>query len=83
MKWAHKAGKSVGVVTTTRVTHASPASTYAHSAFREWEAYDGKRFTKKEHRQGCKDIAAQLVDENDFINVNNTKLNQFKTRNKI
>lgn len=24
-KWAHDAGKSIGLVTTTRVTHASPA----------------------------------------------------------
>ena len=31
---AQKAGKDTGFVTTTRVTHATPASTYCHSANR-------------------------------------------------
>ena len=31
---AQKAGKDTGFVTTTRVTHATPASTYSHSASR-------------------------------------------------
>ena len=34
MKWAQDAGKDTGFVTTTRVTHATPASTYSHSASR-------------------------------------------------
>ncbi|CAB1349175.1 unnamed protein product [Coregonus sp. 'balchen'] len=36
LKWAKDAGKSVGIVTTTRVQHATPAATYAHSASRRW-----------------------------------------------
>ncbi|XP_050332115.1 membrane-bound alkaline phosphatase-like [Bactrocera neohumeralis] len=36
-KWAVDAGKSAGVVTTTRITHASPAGVYAHVAERDWE----------------------------------------------
>lgn len=36
--WAMDAGKDAGLVTTTRVTHASPAGVYAHSAFRDWES---------------------------------------------
>ena len=44
---AEMAGLSTGVITTTRVTHASPAATYAHSASRNWEA---------EAPDGCKDI---------------------------
>ncbi|XP_067647681.1 membrane-bound alkaline phosphatase-like [Eurosta solidaginis] len=36
-KWALNAGKSAGLVTTTRVTHASPAGVYAHVAERHWE----------------------------------------------
>ncbi|XP_036322972.1 membrane-bound alkaline phosphatase-like [Rhagoletis pomonella] len=36
-KWAMDAGKSAGVVTTTRITHASPAGVYAHIADRDWE----------------------------------------------
>ncbi|KAM7387970.1 hypothetical protein PAMP_024174 [Pampus punctatissimus] len=35
---AKKAGKSVGIVTTTRVQHASPGANYAHSANRGWYA---------------------------------------------
>ena len=31
LKWAQQAGKSVGIVTNTRVTHATPAAAYAHS----------------------------------------------------
>lgn len=69
LKWAHKVGKSVGVVTTTRITHASPAGTYANVAYREWEGYDGVKFTSKEHKEGCRDIADQLINENNFINV--------------
>ena len=30
--------KKVGVVTTARITHATPACVYAHSADRNWEA---------------------------------------------
>ncbi|XP_011193269.3 membrane-bound alkaline phosphatase [Zeugodacus cucurbitae] len=36
-KWALDAGKSAAVVTTTRITHASPAGVYAHVAERNWE----------------------------------------------
>ncbi|KAI8439709.1 hypothetical protein MSG28_013403 [Choristoneura fumiferana] len=32
------AATSVGIVTTTRVTHASPAGAYAHTAARDWES---------------------------------------------
>lgn len=35
--WALTAGKDVGVVTTTRVTHASPAGVYAAVSNRDWE----------------------------------------------
>ncbi|XP_028174021.1 membrane-bound alkaline phosphatase-like [Ostrinia furnacalis] len=35
--WALDAGKDAGIVTTTRVTHASPAGAYAHTAQRDWE----------------------------------------------
>jgi alkaline phosphatase len=35
--WAMKAGKDAGFVTTTRVTHASPAGLYTHIAYRHWE----------------------------------------------
>ncbi|XP_068633221.1 membrane-bound alkaline phosphatase-like [Battus philenor] len=54
--WAQKAGKATGVVTTTRVTHATPAASYAHSADRRWEA--DTDMPKGTH---CDDIALQLV----------------------
>ena len=55
----------VGVVTTARVTHATPAAAYATVADREWE-YDGA--VPQQHRRQCKDIARQLTDQN-FIRV--------------
>jgi len=69
LKWANKAGKSVGIVSTTRITHASPAANFANVAFRNWETFDGKKFTDEHQNKGCKDIAAQLIDDNNFINV--------------
>uniref|UniRef100_A0A663E1C6 Alkaline phosphatase n=1 Tax=Aquila chrysaetos chrysaetos TaxID=223781 RepID=A0A663E1C6_AQUCH len=63
---ARLAGKSVGIVTTTRVQHASPGAAYAHSASRSW--YADANMPKEALRDGCKDIAYQLVHNTD-INV--------------
>ncbi|NWR60529.1 PPBI phosphatase, partial [Bucorvus abyssinicus] len=63
---ARRAGKAVGIVTTTRVQHASPSGTYAHVVNRNWYA-DGS-MPVDARRQGCKDIAWQLVHNVD-INV--------------
>ncbi|XP_070542094.1 alkaline phosphatase-like [Ptychodera flava] len=49
---AIREGKAAGIVTTTRITHASPASVYAHAADRDWELAA---------EDDCVDIAAQLV----------------------
>lgn len=57
---AEMAGLSTGVVTTTRITHATPAATYAHTPERNWES-DADMPTAA-ISQGCKDIAQQLVD---------------------
>jgi len=54
------AGRATGVVTTTRVTHASPAGTYAHTAMRDWES-DADVAEAEEDPQKCMDIAKQLV----------------------
>ncbi|CAN0039259.1 unnamed protein product, partial [Chrysoparadoxa australica] len=35
---AHARGMSTGLVTTTRLTHATPASAYAHLPSRDWES---------------------------------------------
>ncbi len=52
-------GKGLGIVTTTRITHATPAAVYAHSPQRDWE--DDKAIPEAERAKGCTDIAAQLV----------------------
>lgn len=60
-QWAQAAGKDAGLVTSARVTHASPAGVYAHIADRNWE-------NDMEVAQGnCNpeetiDIARQLVE---------------------
>ena len=43
-------GLATGVVTTARLTHATPATAYSHSASRRWES-DGSLPDKR-----CKDI---------------------------
>ncbi len=48
---------------------ATPAASYANVPNRDWEAYDDKYFGEKEKSEGCKDIAAQLIEDNSFINV--------------
>ncbi|KAM7339647.1 hypothetical protein ACRRTK_000262 [Alexandromys fortis] len=61
---AKKAGKSVGVVTTTRVQHASPAGTYAHTVNRNW--YSDGEMPPSAVQEGCKDIATQLISNIDI-----------------
>uniref|UniRef100_A0A667XGM2 alkaline phosphatase n=1 Tax=Myripristis murdjan TaxID=586833 RepID=A0A667XGM2_9TELE len=53
------AGKSVGIVTTTRVQHASPGATYAHTANRGW--YSDSDLSTDAVKDGCRDVAYQLV----------------------
>lgn len=60
-------GKSTGLVTTTRVTHATPAALYAHAASRYWED-DGK--VPPAARTSCKDIARQLLEDEPGRNIN-------------
>ncbi|KAJ8923112.1 hypothetical protein NQ315_001665 [Exocentrus adspersus] len=53
-------GKRTGLVTTTRVTHASPAGVYAHTADRHWES-DTSIIKAGLDPAECHDIAKQLV----------------------
>ncbi|KAM5266731.1 intestinal-type alkaline phosphatase-like [Hipposideros larvatus] len=64
MNRAKKAGKSVGVVTTMRVQHASPAGTYAHTVHRDW--YSDADMPAEALAEGCQDIAAQLISNMDI-----------------
>lgn len=52
-------GKALGVISTARITHATPATAYAHSADRNWENNAAMPLAAKE--AGCEDIAAQFV----------------------
>ncbi|XP_042564588.1 alkaline phosphatase, tissue-nonspecific isozyme isoform X2 [Clupea harengus] len=64
LKWAKDAGKSVGIVTTTRVQHATPAASYAHSASRKW--YSDSDLPPGAKLGGCTDIASQLLNNTDI-----------------
>lgn len=60
LKQAQEAGKSTGIITNTRITHATPAAAYAHSASRKWEC--GPQVPAK-LEPPCKDIARQLIED--------------------
>ncbi|KAK5928912.1 hypothetical protein CgunFtcFv8_010192 [Champsocephalus gunnari] len=64
LKWAKDAGKSVGIVTTTRVQHATPATSYAHSASRKW--YSDADMPEAAKKDGCTDIASQMLKNTDI-----------------
>jgi len=64
---AEERGMSTGVVSTARITHATPAVNYAHISNRNWEANDSidSDLGSTVLPPGCtrvKDIAAQLID---------------------
>lgn len=59
-KWALDSDRQVGLVTNTRVTHATPAALYAHSAERDWEN-DKKVKNECGKLSGVQDIALQLM----------------------
>ncbi|MFZ5656162.1 MAG: alkaline phosphatase [Pseudomonadota bacterium] len=53
-------GLATGVVSTARLTHATPAATFAHTANRDWES--DAELTAEAKAGGCKDIARQLIE---------------------
>ncbi len=57
---AETAGYATGIVSTARITHATPASTYAKTAQRDWE--NDALLSDEAKANGCADVAAQLVD---------------------
>ncbi|NNE65262.1 MAG: alkaline phosphatase [Pyrinomonadaceae bacterium] len=60
---AEKKGKSTGVVSTARITHATPAACYAHTMKRGFESDAHiKRFDPKAYESGAVDIARQLLE---------------------
>lgn len=60
MTWAQGSGKDTGIITTTRITHATPAGTYAKTPHRDWEC---DSYVPESYRSFVKDIARQLVED--------------------
>jgi alkaline phosphatase len=59
MMLAENQGKATGIISTARITHATPAATYAHTPERDWES--DNEMPAQAIADGCTDIAAQLV----------------------
>jgi alkaline phosphatase len=57
---AEDKGYATGIVSTATITHATPASTYAHVAQRDWEVDANMPDAAK--AAGCTDIARQMVE---------------------
>ena len=53
-------GLALGIVSTARITHATPASVYARAADRDWES--DAAIPEAQRGKGCRDIAGQLID---------------------
>lgn len=66
---SERAGLATGIVTTTRLTHATPAAVYSHVPDRDWER--DTNLTAEAKANGCRDIARQLIEfsEGDGIDV--------------
>jgi alkaline phosphatase len=56
---AHAAGMAVGIVSTARITHATPAAVYAQTPDRDWES--DAAIPAAQRGLGCTDIATQLL----------------------
>ena len=70
LEQAAAAGKATGVVSTARLTHATPAATYAHTSVRDWESDSDQNTFFASNVATCKtngitlvkDIARQLIE---------------------
>jgi len=62
-EYSEEAGKSTGLVSTARLTHATPAACYAHTADRNWESdSDIKTWRPEAFDAHFPDIAKQFVE---------------------
>ncbi len=57
---AQDAGLATGVISTARLTHATPAAAYAQTPGRDWES--DKELPAAAAAAGCKDIARQFIE---------------------
>lgn len=62
LEMAENVGKATGIISTARITHATPAATYAKSSERNWEG--DYQLSEEAKKNGCKDIADQLINFN-------------------
>ncbi|MEO0400367.1 MAG: alkaline phosphatase [Pseudomonadota bacterium] len=60
LELAEAAGMATGVVSTARLTHATPAAGYAHTPNRNWERDSAMPAAARD--AGCRDIARQLIE---------------------
>ncbi len=60
LELAEQAGMGTGIVTTSRLTHATPAALYAHTSERDWEA--DADIPDDARAAGCHDIARQFIE---------------------
>lgn len=60
LELAEDEGLATGVVSTARITHATPAACYAHSVNRDWES--DAELPAEAAALGGKDIARQLIE---------------------
>ncbi|HFB54367.1 MAG TPA: alkaline phosphatase [Hellea balneolensis] len=59
---AETAGLSTGIVSTARLTHATPAAVYGHVMSRGWE--NDTKISTDGKEKGCIDLAQQLINYN-------------------
>ncbi|KLU98614.1 alkaline phosphatase [Photobacterium aphoticum] len=64
LEYASERGMNTGIVSTARITHATPAATYAHISDRGWESGVPEDCNGK-----VKDIALQLVESDSAIDI--------------
>lgn len=57
---AQSQGRATGIVSTARITHATPAATYASTPQRDWEA--DSDLSPATRAAGCVDIARQMIE---------------------
>ena len=63
LEMAEESGRSTGVVSTARITHATPGACYSHTPDRDWEADNDILIRKKDaYDAGFPDIARQLIE---------------------
>jgi alkaline phosphatase len=60
LELAERRALSTGIVSTARITHATPAACYAHTPERDWES--DNNLTREAKADGFADIARQLIE---------------------